>query len=175
MASTRKALASMVGKGRQLARLRATADVDPTPAGLGHAAAPAPDRPRRASLSSKTFWSLMDRWGIADEQALDLIDEPGGMPQSGRRPRFSLTADQARRLEYLLDIDTNLNESWGGEDAGKWLARENPGPVFSGRSPLEHMIRHGQPGIADVLRFLHHWGLKQSLKLRPALQRSGSG
>lgn len=110
----------------------------------------------------------MDRWGIADEPALALIDRPGGPGASGRRPRFSLTSDQARRLEYLLDIDASLRESWGPAEPRHWLTRDNPDPTFAGRSPLEHMLRRGLPGIADVLRFLHHWGLKQSLKLRPS-------
>lgn len=69
-------------------------------------------------------------------------------------------------MEYLLDIDANLSDSWGPEDGSKWLGRANPEPTFCGRSPLEHMIGRGLPGIADVLRFFHHWGWKQSLKLR---------
>lgn len=111
----------------------------------------------------------MDRWGVADEPALKLIDRPDGLAASGKRPRFSLTPDQARRLEYLLDVDATLQESWGPAEPRQWLARDNPDPIFSGRSPLDHMLRRGLPGIADVLRFLHHWGLKQSLKLRPTI------
>ncbi|MBV9758368.1 MAG: hypothetical protein JO047_15075 [Alphaproteobacteria bacterium] len=126
---------------------------------------PSPARP--ASLTSKTFWALMDRWGVADGPALTLIDRPGGPGAAGRRPRFSLSAEQARRLEYLLDVDATLRESWGPAEPRQWLARANPDPVFAGRSPLEHMLRGGLPAIAEVLRFLHHWGLKQSLKLRP--------
>ncbi len=168
MASSRRALASVLAKAGPLAKRRATSarqpvwlpdlPLDPPPE-------PQP-APRAASLTSKTFWSLMDRWGVGEQTALDLIDESRVIDTSARRPRFRLTADQTRRLEYLLDIDANLSESWGPSGGGKWLARRNPAPVFSGVSPLEHMIRRGLPGIGEVLRFLHHWGLKQSLRLR---------
>lgn len=167
MVAHRQVLASALAKAGPLAKRYARAAPPPL-----RALDPAPPRPaarrvvpRTGNLSSTTFWSLMDRWAVADPAALDLIDEPGGLPASGRRPRFRLTSDQSRRLEYLLDIDANLAESWGPADAGRWLARKNPAPAFAGRSPLEHMIRAGLPGIADVLRFLHHWGLKQSLRL----------
>jgi hypothetical protein len=132
----------------------------------GAAAQPAHPPARPESLTSKTFWALMDRWGVADQSALLLIDYTGGFGAAGRRPRFRLTSDQARRLEYLLDIDATLRESWRSAEPGEWLARDNRDPTFAGRSPLEHMRRRGLRGIADVLRFLHHWGLKQSLKLR---------
>jgi hypothetical protein len=166
MAPTRRALASAQVKAGPLARRRAyalPAPPRPLEAPLPRAA-PRRAAPRGGNLSSKTFWSLMDHWGVGDAAALELIDEPGRLPAAGHRPRFRLTADQTRRLEYLLDIDATLNESWGPADAGKWLARKNPAPEFSGRSPLEHMILSGLPGIAEVLRFLHHWGLKQSLR-----------
>jgi hypothetical protein len=45
----------------------------------------------RLPASSIVFWSLMDRWGIPDETALALIDRPGGLTRSGKRPRFRLS------------------------------------------------------------------------------------
>jgi hypothetical protein len=159
--SVRSAIATRVGVTARRGR-----PSQPEPMPLPSAAAPArAPAARPASVTSKTFWALMDRWGVADEPALTLIDRPGGLGASGRRPRFSLTPEQARRLEYLRDVDAALRESWGPAEPRQWLGRTNPDPVFAGRSPLEHMLRGGLPAIAEVLRFLHHWGLKQSLKL----------
>jgi len=166
MGSTRRALTSAWAKAGPLGKRRPSAAAPPRRLPEPEApSAPEPVCKRAATPTSKTFWSLMDRWGVADQPALALIDGPRGLGPNGRRPRFRLSSDQMRRLEYLLDIDANLSASWGPRDGGKWLARSNPAPAFSGRSPLEHMIRGGLPGIAEVLRFLHHWGLKQSLRL----------
>ena len=167
MAASKSVRSAIVARAGATARRGRPAQSAPValPTAAPPPAQPVPMRP--ASLTSKTFWALMDRWGIVDEPALTLIDRPGGLGASGRRPRFSLTPAQARRLEYLLDIDASLHESWGPAEPRHWLARDNPDPTFAGRSPLEHMVRGGLAGLADVLRFLHHWGLKQSLKLRP--------
>jgi hypothetical protein len=39
------------------------------------------------------FWSLIDRWRVLDEQALELINYEGKLPTTGRRPRFRLSAE----------------------------------------------------------------------------------
>src|ERR1700712_1958464 len=36
--------------------------------------------------SSATFWSLVDRWQVSDEQALELISYEGKLPTTGLRP-----------------------------------------------------------------------------------------
>jgi hypothetical protein len=41
------------------------------------------------------FWSLIDRWGIPDETALAVIDRPGSLTRSGKRPRFRLSTAKA--------------------------------------------------------------------------------
>jgi hypothetical protein len=47
-------------------------------------------RPRptlyRSQATSKAFWALMDRWGVPDSKALQLLDHVGGLTATGKRP-----------------------------------------------------------------------------------------
>jgi hypothetical protein len=54
-----------------------------------------------AMMSSTEFWRLIDRLGIPDTDALNLIGYPGKPPASGRRPRFRLTMRQTRTANAL--------------------------------------------------------------------------
>jgi hypothetical protein len=101
----------------------------------------------------------MDRWGIPDDQALRLIDRPPSA--SGKRPQFALSTDQAERLDLLREID--LYASGVYQEAGGWLRRSNPSPIFAGLSPLAYMIRDGRDGIETVLRRVHLMALGRSL------------
>ena len=58
--------------------------------------APANAVPTR-TLTSRAFWQAVDRQQIADADALGMIDYPGKLAASGKRPRFRLTTRQTRR------------------------------------------------------------------------------
>ena len=79
---------------------------------------------------------------------------------TGKRPRFRLTGEQVERFVLLREIDRHAGAIFG--TASMWLARANRS-AFSGHTPLEHMLRNGQQGIADVLRFLKMQAFKASL------------
>ena len=49
-----------------------------------------------AAASSATFWLLMERWHVPDDQALKLIGFEGKP-----RKRFKFTPEQARTLSAL--------------------------------------------------------------------------
>jgi hypothetical protein len=100
----------------------------------------------------------MDCWGIPDEQALALIDYPGRMPSSGKRPRFRPTTKQAKRLAFLREIELNLQIIFG--EARSWLVRRQRAAPFANRTPLERMIQDGMPGMEDVLHTLHKLALR---------------
>jgi uncharacterized protein (DUF2384 family) len=80
---------------------------------------------------------------------------------TGKRPRFRLTGEQVERFTSLREIDRHAVDIFG--EAATWLARSNPAAVFSGRTPVEHMLCNGRRGIADVLRFLELQTFKASL------------
>lgn len=119
-------------------------------------------RPTPQPLTTKAFWPLMDRWGVTDEQALQLLGHPGGLTSTGKRPRFTLTEEEARRLGYLHEVGTSLELMFG--DAGSWLKQRTNALPFHGLTPLDYMISRGQAGIAEVLRFLARFGFGQALR-----------
>lgn len=59
----------------------------------------------RSNLTTKAFWPLIDKWQIADQHALRLLGHEGGLTSTGKRPRFTLTVDEAERVPYLKQID----------------------------------------------------------------------
>jgi hypothetical protein len=130
--------------------------------GSGRQSRTEPDASPRSSPPSVTgaaFWELMDRWEVPNEPALRLIAGPP-LTGTGKRPRFRLTGEQAERFILLREIDRHVGAIFG--TAASWLAGPNP-PAFSGHTPLEHMLRNGRPGIADVLHFLELQAFKASL------------
>lgn len=112
-------------------------------------------------MTTKAFWPLMDRWGIPDEKALRLLGHEGGLTRTGGRPRFTLTAEEVRRLDYLREIGTALELMFG--EAGPWLQQPASALPFRGQAPLDYMISRGLPGLAEAHRFLARWGMSQAL------------
>ena len=122
--------------------------------------AEAPSVQSVSSITGAAFWALMDRWRVPDEAALRLIAGPS-LTKSGKRPRFRLIGEQVERFMLLRQIDQHAGDIFGL--AAQWLI--SPGPsAFSGRTPLEHMLQHDRPGIAEVLRFLELQAFKASLR-----------
>jgi hypothetical protein len=105
------------------------------------------------------LWELMDRWEVPNEPALRLIAGPP-LTSTGKRPRFRLIGEQVERFTLLREIDRHAGAIFG--TASAWLAQATP-PAFSGHTPLEHMLRNGRRGIAEVLRFLEMQAFKASL------------
>jgi hypothetical protein len=104
--------------------------------------------------SSATFWSLIDRWRVSDEQALELISYEGKLPTTGQRPRFRLSAAQARTVSTLFEIDSALTAA--GIDPA-WLHK--PSEQMP-RSPLD-LMRAG--AMDEVLHSLTQATLQASV------------
>jgi hypothetical protein len=114
-------------------------------------------------MSSAEFWRLIDRLGIPDADALGLIDYPGKLPASAKRPRFRLTTRQTRLAHSLAEVGVAL------EAAGEtpvWLQRRNPAPPFAGHTPLAIMVAGSGQGISEVMRFLTRLALRRSVAQR---------
>jgi hypothetical protein len=124
------------------------------------AAEGAPPRTLGRTLSSRRFWDLMERWHIPDATALELIEFPGKLGVSGKRPRFRFTTRQQRITSYLPEIDAALAAA--GKDHA-WLHRKVRGAPLSGRTPIEHMVAHGMGGMADVLQLLNRAAMRAAL------------
>ncbi|MGC1870937.1 MAG: hypothetical protein WA700_08260 [Acidobacteriaceae bacterium] len=58
------------------------------------------------------------------------------------------------RIPLVIGIYKALNIYFGKLGADRWATFENRGPLFSGLAPIQHILRHGQPGMMDVRRML---------------------
>jgi hypothetical protein len=114
-----------------------------------------------SKLTTKAFWPLIDKWQIADEKALRLLGHEGGLTSTGKRPRFTLTVDEARRVPYLRQIDLVLETVFGGTD---WLSKPIRQTPFKGLSPIDFMIKNQMPAFAEVLRYLNRLALSKAVR-----------
>ncbi len=104
--------------------------------------------------SSATFWSLIDRWQVSTDEALELINYRGKLPATDRHPRFRLSAEQAKIVTTMLEIDSALAAA--GIDRA-WLRRPTENAP---NSPID-LMRAGETD--HVLRSLTQATLQASL------------
>ena len=82
----------------------------------------------------------MKRWHIPDATALELIEFPGKLGMSGKRPRFRFTTRQQRITSYLPEIDAALVAA--GKD-------QVPESGRAGRTP-EELAREFEPTAQSI-------------------------
>ena len=122
---------------------------------------PIEPRPRPATTASTVFWSLVDRWNVADAAALELIGHPGGLTKKGTRPRFRLQGDEVDMLAGLQEIDAALVPL--KLEPAKWVHDPAGEAPFGGATPLAYMTRERMPGVREALRFILRHGLRMSM------------
>ncbi len=115
-----------------------------------------------ASLTSTFFWSLMDRWKVADLDALALIGHAGGRTKKGTRPRFKLSDAENDMVVHLRDVDDALSAA--GLDSANWLREPISGTPFSGTYPLDFVTQNRVSGARQLSRYILQQGLRLSLK-----------
>lgn len=124
---------------------------------------PAPEPPPSAGrVASTVFWSLMDRWGVADLDALALLGHAGGLTQKGTRPRFKLTGAENEMMAQLQDVDGALDAL--GLDPRKWLREPLLGAPFFGADPITFITQHQAPGTCELRHYILQQGLRLSLQ-----------
>ena len=114
---------------------------------------------RRQSLSSTTFWALMDRWKVPSSRALCLIGHRDRRDGCGK-PKFRMSEEQAKVLSCLLEIDLTLAVTGLQEDR---LHKPSPAQSLAGASPLDAMGECDPSRAAVVL-----WSLNQVARRRSA-------
>jgi len=122
------------------------------PADLGSRAA----RERLSPAAIRTFFNIMGRWRVRDEDARALL---GGMTngpfyEMKRNPDRVLDTDRLTRLSYLIGIYKALRILHSPALADEWVGLPNQNPIFAGRTPLAFMIRGGLPAMQTVRRLL---------------------
>ncbi len=111
-------------------------------------------------VGAAPFWSLMDRWGVGDLEALQLIGHAGGLTKKGTRPRFRLAGAEAGRFRLLQQIDAALSSA--ALAPGEWLRVPAKAGPLRGRAPLQHMAESGEAGAREVHRMLLQEVLRRS-------------
>ena len=113
------------------------------------------------STASTSFWLLMDRWGIPDIAALELIGHPGGLTKKGTRPRFKLVGEEVDMLRGLQEIDAALMPLQ--LDPKDWLDQPLKAEPFGGATPLVYLTQTRLTGIRDTIRYILQNGLELSM------------
>jgi hypothetical protein len=117
----------------------------------------------RKSLSEsaiKVFVNIAAKWGLNESQSRGLL---GGVASSTfhawkTAPRGKqLDQDTLTRISIVIGIYKALNIYFGQPWADRWITLQNRGTLFAGHAPVEYMIRHGLPGMAEVRRLLDAW------------------
>lgn len=132
----------------------------------GHSFEPSADLPNpetRQQLSGsaiRAFLKLIESWNLTEAQARSLL---GGIASSTFHEwktapdEKRLSQDVLVRISLFLGIYKALHIYFGQPLADRWITFANKGPMFAGLSPLDYMVRHGQPGIIQVRRMLDSW------------------
>jgi hypothetical protein len=114
-------------------------------------------RTRLSPAGIKAFLRIARRWGIKDQDACKLL---GGMSSGSfyvmkKEPaRRALDQDVLTRISLLIGIFKALNILYSERLADAWMTLPNSNPMFRGTTPLEYILRLGQPGMMEVRQML---------------------
>jgi hypothetical protein len=117
-------------------------------------------RERLSAAAIKGFLNIAQRWNLTEVQARALL---GGIASSTYHAwksdpkRTKLTQDTLTRISLVVGIYKALQIYFSPPWANRWMILGNRGPLFSGQSPIEFVIRRGQPGMVEVRRMLDSW------------------
>jgi len=114
------------------------------------------ERERLSPAAIRTFFNIMTRWSVRDEDARMLL---GGMSNGPfyelkKKPDRVLDTDRLTRISYLIGIFKALNILYSDKLADRWVQLPNSNPVFGGQMPLAYMKRGGLPAMQTVRRLL---------------------
>ena len=116
-----------------------------------------PTRERLSPAAIKGFLRIMEKWGVKDPDARQLL---GGLSSGSyygfkKEPKHrTLDQDTLTRISLLLGIFKALNILYSEALADAWMKLPNRNPMFRGMSPLAYIIQRGQPGMLHVRQLL---------------------
>ena len=114
------------------------------------------ERERLSRSAIKAFLTIMEKWGVRDEDARALLGGMSNGPfyEMKKNPNGTLDADTLTRLPYLVGIFKALNIIYSEALADAWMQRPNSNRIFGGQTPLAYMIKGGLPAMQIVRRLL---------------------
>jgi hypothetical protein len=120
----------------------------------------AEERRKLSENAIKVFVNITKKWDLNEVQARGLL---GGVASSTfhawkTKPKGKkLDQDTLTRISLVIGIYKALSIYFGKPWADRWITLKNRGPLFAGQTPIDYMLRHGQPGMAEVCRMLDAW------------------
>ncbi len=114
------------------------------------------ERERLSPVAVRTFFNIMARWDVRDEDARVLLGDMSNGPfyEMKKNPERVLDADRLTRISYLVGIFKALNILYSEKLADKWIQLPNSNPIFGGQTPLAYMMKGGQSAMQIVRRLL---------------------
>ena len=114
------------------------------------------ERQRLSPAAIRTFFNIMTRWNIRDEDARTLLGGISNGPfyEMKKNPDRVLDTDRLARISYLIGIFKALNILYSDKLADKWAKLPNSNPIFGGQTPLAYMMKGGQPAMQTVRQLL---------------------
>jgi len=114
------------------------------------------ERERLSRSAIKAFLTIMEKWGVRDEDARALLGGMSNGPfyEMKKNPNRTLDADTLTRLSYLVGIFKALNILYSEALADAWIQRPNANRIFGGQTPLAYMIKGGLPAMQVIRRLL---------------------
>jgi hypothetical protein len=113
-------------------------------------------RERLSPAAIRTFFNIMARWRIRDEDARALLGGISNGPfyELKKNPDRVLDTDRLTRISYLIGIFKALNILYSEKLADEWVQRPNSNPIFGGQTSLAYMMKGGLPAMQTVRRLL---------------------
>jgi hypothetical protein len=113
-------------------------------------------RKRLSRAAVKGFLRIVERWGIKDPEARQLLGgiSTGSYYNWKKQPERLLDQDALIRISLLVGIFKALNILYSEQLADAWVTLPNKNPMFRGATPLAYMIQRGQPGMVHVRQLL---------------------
>jgi hypothetical protein len=114
------------------------------------------ERERLSPAAIRTFFNVMDRWSVRDEDARLLLGgvSNGAFYEMKKKPERVLEADRLQRISYLIGIFKALNILHSEQLADRWVQLPNSNRIFGGQTPLAYMMKGGLPALQTVRRLL---------------------
>jgi len=115
------------------------------------------ERQRLSPGALKAFFNIMERWGVREEEARQLLGAVTHGPyyEMKKDPQGrTLEPDRLMRISYLVGIFKALNILHSQALADEWVRLPNRNRLFGGATPLAFMARGGLPAMQAVRRLL---------------------
>lgn len=114
------------------------------------------ERERLTPAALRTFFNIMERWSVRDEDARALLGgvSNGVFYEMKKDADRVLETDRLLRISYLIGIFKALNILYSEKLADSWIKLANSNRIFGGKTPLAYMIQGGLPAMQTVRRLL---------------------